>query len=343
MVSSSPLITVGIVVLNRDWIIDKMLTSLQRQTYPHNRIFVLLVDGESKDNTVQTARQILGNSDFNGYEIVVKKCNIPEGRNICIEKTKGDFLFFWDSDVIMGADALENMVTTGLETKAEILSAEIVSIYLNTIDAANLKIAEALSVQISTSQKSLKEVEATAMGCTLISRKVFSSVQFDPDLTSLEDYDFSAKARRKGVRIFVNSVVQAFDINVWGQWYSDIHIDMPLKTSLRGLRKKTEANVLATGPEFNFTKTTKFFLTSKRYLLYLGYIPALILTVYGLLASNYASFVFPIYLTLFAAWQIQRRGVKRGVSSAIRSIIVGLPFSLLLILYFAKHTLKHKS
>ena len=145
MGSSSPLVTVGIVVLNRDWIIDKMLTSLQQQTYPHDRIFVLLVDGESKDNTVATARQILENSDFNGYEIVVKKCNIPEGRNICIEKMKGDFLFFWGSDIIMGANALENIVATGLDTKADIVSAELASFYMNTMEEANPKIAEAMS------------------------------------------------------------------------------------------------------------------------------------------------------------------------------------------------------
>jgi glycosyltransferase involved in cell wall biosynthesis len=54
----SPLVTVDIVVLNREWVIDKMLTSLQRQTYPHDRIFVIVVDGESKDKTVPTAERI---------------------------------------------------------------------------------------------------------------------------------------------------------------------------------------------------------------------------------------------------------------------------------------------
>jgi glycosyltransferase involved in cell wall biosynthesis len=317
-----------------------MLTSLQRQTYPHNRIFVLLVDGESKDNTVKTARQILDNSDFNDYEIIIKKCNIPEGRNICIEKMKGDWLFFWDSDVIMGAKALENMVTSALEAKIGILSAEGVFVYNNTMDEANSKITEALSSQINTSEKPLAEVTATAMGYTLISRRVFDSIQFDPDLTSLEDFDFSAKARKKGFRIFVNKVVQAFDINIWTQWYSDIHADMPLRTSLRGLRKKAEVNVLACGPEITFTKATRFFLTYKRYLFYLGYIPALIFTVYGLLANNYAAFVFAIYLALFVVWQIKKRGVKKGINAAIRSMVVGLPFALLLIFYFTKHSSK---
>jgi len=338
-----PLITVGVVTLNREWIIDKMLTSLKQQTYPHNRIFVLIVDGESKDNTVKVARQILDNSDFNGYDVIIKKCNIPEGRNICIEKMKGDLIFFWDSDVIMGANALENMVTTALEAKIDILAAEGIFIYSNTIDEANSRVTEALSSQIKPSEKPLTEVAAIAMGYTLIYRKVFDSVRFDPDLTSLEDYDFSAKARRKGFKIFVNKSVQAFDINVWAQWYSDIHIDAPLRTALRGLKKKAEVNVLAFGPELTFTKATRFFLTYKRYLFYLGYIPALIFTIYGLVAINYAAFVFPSYLTLYAVWQIKKRGFKRGVNSTVRSIVVGLPWSLLLIFYFNKHVLKSRA
>jgi hypothetical protein len=221
----------------------------------------------------------------------------------------------------------------------EILSASGVFVYTNTVEEANSKITEALS-QISTPENPLREMAATAMGYTLITRKVFDAVRFDPDLTSLEDFDFSAKARREHFRIFANHAVKAFDINLWTQWYSDIHIDMPLKTALRGLKKKTEANVLACGPELTFTKATRFFLSNKRYLFYLGYIPALIFTVYGLLANNYASFTFPIYLALFMFWQIKKRGAKQGINATIRSVVVGLPFSLFLIFYFTKHASK---
>ena len=63
-----PLITVGVVVFNREWIIKRMLASVQSQTYPHDRLFVLVVDGKSMDNTVKVAKQVLAESDFNGYE-----------------------------------------------------------------------------------------------------------------------------------------------------------------------------------------------------------------------------------------------------------------------------------
>lgn len=331
-----PLITVGIVVLNRDWIIDRMLASLQNQTYPHNRIFVLIVDGESQDNTVKTARLILEKTDFNGHQIIIRKSNIPEARNICIKNMKGGLLFFWDSDIIMGPNALENMVTRALETGTEILTTKTTFIYTNTTEEATKEINRAMSSQTNNSKKPLREVTATAMGSTLITQKVLNIIQFDPDLTSLEDYDFSAKARKNNIKIFANHAVQAFDINLWTQWYSDIHIDMPLKTAIKGLKKKAEVNVLACGPKMTFSKATRFFLNNKRYLFYLGYIPSLIITAYGLLANNYASFIFPIYLVFFMIWQTRKRGIKKGVNATIKSIVVGLPFSLLLIFYFTK-------
>lgn len=335
-----PLITVGIVVLNREWIIDKMLASLQRQTYPHDRIFVLVVDCESKDNTVQVARQILDKSDFNGHKIIIKKCSIREGRNICIDRTRGDLLFFWDSDVIMGPDALRTVVNVFMDKDADILTADVIFVYNNTIEETNTKINAVLSSQVTVTEKQAVKVAATAMGHTLIHRRVFESVRFDPDLTSLEVFDFSAKARRKGFRIFLSKSVQAFDINLPRQWYSDIHIDMPLRASLRGLRKKAEANVLAWGPELTYATGTSFFLTYKRYLLYLGYVSALVLTVYGLLTNIYLVVVFPFYSVSFLFLQIRKRGIRRGANAILRSVLVGLPYSLSLIYYFAKCTLK---
>jgi len=47
------------VVLNREWIIEKTLDPLLRQTYLHNRIFVVIVHGGSEDKTAEIARKIL--------------------------------------------------------------------------------------------------------------------------------------------------------------------------------------------------------------------------------------------------------------------------------------------
>ena len=96
-----PLITIGLVVLNRAWIIEKVITSILGQSYPHDRIYLLVVDGVSKDDTVQIIEGCIKGSSLFGYKIIVRECNIPEGRNLCIENMMGDYLFFWDSDVII--------------------------------------------------------------------------------------------------------------------------------------------------------------------------------------------------------------------------------------------------
>jgi glycosyltransferase involved in cell wall biosynthesis len=99
------LVTVELVALNRAWIIDEVLLSIQSQTYSHDSLFMLFVDGASRDGTADLAKQKLSQSDFKGYEVIIQKCSIPEGRNICLERMRGDLLLFWDSDVIMESDS----------------------------------------------------------------------------------------------------------------------------------------------------------------------------------------------------------------------------------------------
>jgi len=57
------------------------------------------------------------------YDIIVKLTTIPEARNICIDRMKGEYLFFWDSDIIMYPKALEELVNIAYRNNYDILSA----------------------------------------------------------------------------------------------------------------------------------------------------------------------------------------------------------------------------
>jgi glycosyltransferase involved in cell wall biosynthesis len=72
------LVTVAIVALNRAWISEKVLSCIQTQNYPHNRIFVLFVDEVNSDGTADLAKQKLAQADFAGYEVLVQQCSIPK-------------------------------------------------------------------------------------------------------------------------------------------------------------------------------------------------------------------------------------------------------------------------
>ena len=156
------------VVLNREWIIGKMLNSLMKQRYPHDRIYVVIVDGESEDRTVEIIKNRLENSDFVGYDITVKRCSIPEGRNICIEKMKGEILVFWDSDVIANSNALKELVKMITQGKADIVHARTVNLFMDSIEEF-----EAMENAIIKNKQceDVFEVSSVGMGFTAISKK----------------------------------------------------------------------------------------------------------------------------------------------------------------------------
>lgn len=117
-----PEVTVGIVVLNREWIIGEAIRSLLTQDYPSDKVHVIIVDGGSTDNTVEICTKMLEGSSVASFGIIVKPSTIPEARNICISKMKGSYLFFWDSDVIMGSRALSELVDAAERVHADIVS-----------------------------------------------------------------------------------------------------------------------------------------------------------------------------------------------------------------------------
>ena len=259
--TDTPFIIVGMVVLNREWIIGEALNSICSQTYPHDRLFVLVIDGGSSDGTVEVARQILKKSDFYRYEIISQRCSIPEGRNICIEKMQGDLLLFWDSDVLMKTDAIQKLVDTLKNEKADIVTANTRFIFANSMDEAKIKLHKEYGNTMET--YCAQPVPATMMGHTLIRKEVFDHVHFDPDLTLYEDLDFSVRAREKGFKIVKNLGIVAFDVNLASKDYSDVFIEMPIQKALRGLRKKARAKVLSLNFKINLKDMIRYYRNYK--------------------------------------------------------------------------------
>jgi len=171
-------------------------------------------------------------------------------------------------------------------------------------------------------------------------------LHFDSDLTFGEDRDFSLRARQRGFKIISTDRSVGLDINCKTQKYSNIYgLDMSLKEALRGMRKKgklqAEGIITESGISSASKSVTTFFRKNKRYLTYLGYLPALVLSVCGLLIQNiYLSLIFPGYFLVLALMQIASKGIKMGLKAAIRGIIIGIPTTYVLFYYCIKYTIK---
>jgi len=337
-----PLITIGVVVLNREWIIGKTLDSILHQRYPHDKMFVIVVDGKSTDRTVEITRNVLEHSDFRGFEVIVKRCNIPEGRNVCIERMHGNLLLFWDSDVIAEPDAIRKLVDTMNSEDAHIVAAGVRSIFLRSVHEIDDKIVEASKGWEPKNR--VYEAPFVGMGLTLIRKEVLELVKFDRDLVTAEDRDFCVKARQKGFKVLVNEGVKAFDVNILRKDFSDIYMATPLRETLRSLRKTAKARVLGCSFTISVGQMVKFFITNKRFTYYLGYLPALISLSLGIVLWNtLLILLYPIYLIPYAIYQFKRRGLKGGLNALLRSILIGLPLSLFIVCYYYKYSFKKNS
>lgn len=341
-----PLITIGVIVFNREWIINEMLTSVQNQTYPQDKIFIVIVDGKSTDNTVKVAKEVLSNSNFSGYEVIVEQSTIPEARNLCIKNMKGDYLFFWDSDVIMELAALEGILNLLKKENADLVSVLPNYLFVNSVDEIQKKWPE---LEIKYRQNVTGPIDVTGAGCLLISKDVLAEIYFDPDMTFAEDIDFTSRATEAGFKLFETKNIVVINLKSDNP-YSHIYFDMPIKTTLRGTRKKSAIQAQHITANYQWITNgfppvskavARFFFSNKRYLFYVGYVPAIVLTVIGVLIQNlWVGLVFPMYFLVFTAFQCKKRGLFKGLYSGLRSLVVGIPTTYVLLYYFAKLAIK---
>jgi len=92
------IITFIIPVLNEEENVCRVLDSIHRQTYPHDRIEVFFADGGSTDNTIPLIDEWKDNHDID-IHIVHNERKITEfGTAIALKQMKGDYLCLFAAD-----------------------------------------------------------------------------------------------------------------------------------------------------------------------------------------------------------------------------------------------------
>lgn len=104
-----PLITIGIPIKNRAYVIRKVLKKIEELDYPKDRIEIIFVDDFSTDGTYEILCEWRERVKEKYYNITILrvKSNIPEARNIIVRYARGSYILFWDSDVIVPKNALK--------------------------------------------------------------------------------------------------------------------------------------------------------------------------------------------------------------------------------------------
>ena len=109
---SWPKISIIILSFNGGEDLKRCFNSIKMQTYPSNKIEVVVVDDGSVDDSVQTAKE-------NGARVYInKKRDVYLNWAIALHKITGDFTYMIDQDIeLRGKDFLKKMIPPMLEDK----------------------------------------------------------------------------------------------------------------------------------------------------------------------------------------------------------------------------------
>jgi glycosyltransferase involved in cell wall biosynthesis len=282
-------LSVAILGKNSRWILKYSLHAVRSALREvGGDVEVVYVDGGSTDGSNELVREVLPQARI----IDAPGTNIPEARNIAVRETSGEYLVYWDSDILAPPSALKMLLQQDKPIAAltrrdvYIVSEEdIQNIMDNLRDDLNPTAYPAPFVVFSV---------------TLFHRDVFRKVGlFDERMTQAEDRDICLRAYCKGFQSFYISTA-AYDIN--RRRLSDVPVTTPLRQYLRGIHKK--ALIYAYTPSRRQKINTAIFATVHA------------TAVLGMLATPLA----PVVELLPLVYQMMRYGSRKGAEMYIKAL-----------------------
>lgn len=174
-------LSIIIPTFNEEQYLPLLLKSIQKQSFKDCE--VIIADGDSKDNTVTIAKQF-GAKVVNG--------GMPaKGRNSGAAAAQGDFLFFFDADVILPGGFLQKAYDEMQERYLDLATCEVLPL-------SDLQIDKVLHTLANLSIRMNQYTNPHAGGfCILCTRRLFERTGgFDESLTMAEDHDFVKRASR---------------------------------------------------------------------------------------------------------------------------------------------------
>ena len=185
-----PKISIVIPALNEEKFLPLLLDSISKQTFKDYE--VILADAGSTDETIAVAKK---------FGITIVKGGMPGvGRNRGSEVAKGDFIFFFDSDVIIPETFLEKAISEMEDRFLDLATCEFNPLSELNIDKVLFQFSN-LIVKMN------QNINPRAAGfCIFITRRLFNRINgFDESVVIAEDHDLVERATKFRPLRFLNT------------------------------------------------------------------------------------------------------------------------------------------
>lgn len=129
---TNPLISINIPIFKCEKYIERCLNSIINQTYKN--IEIILVNDCTTDNSLEIINHFINNNPDFKFSLIHHEINsgLSVVRNTGINHSKGDYIYFLDSDDDITPNCIELLVQNALETNAQLIIAQ--NRWINTFD-----------------------------------------------------------------------------------------------------------------------------------------------------------------------------------------------------------------
>ena len=199
------IVSIGIIALNEENSLPNLLEEIKNQTYPHNKIEVILVDGLSTDNTKNIMNSFKENNDFLKVIVLDNKKKIQSaGWNVVIRNYTGDCLVRIDAHGSIPTDFIEKNVRN-IESGEFVSGGRRPNIIDEDTNYKKMLLDAETSMfgsGIAPFRNSYGKKYVKSMFHAMYKREVISKVgYFNENLLRTEDNEFHYRIREKGYKL----------------------------------------------------------------------------------------------------------------------------------------------
>lgn len=183
------LISVVIPIYNRESTLQKCVDSVLAQTYDNTE--VILVNDGSTDSSEEICRRY-EQADSRVSVINKKNGGLSSARNAGIDKSRGEYIFFIDSDDWIDRDTLEVLLNAALQKDTDVTGCCVYFNFPNGVEDSRASD----EIYIQDTRTLIKwmlagSIYANAAWGKLFKRSVFENLRFDESCDFCEDDEFS--------------------------------------------------------------------------------------------------------------------------------------------------------
>lgn len=207
-----PLVSVIMPVRNEAKHIAIGLGSIADQTYPKNKVEIIVADGMSDDDTREVVHKMARELSLNIHLLDNPKRTAPSGLNVALDRSKGDIIIRVDGHCELAPDYVANCVTLLKANRADGVGGPIETVGNGPVSEA---IAIAMATRFGVGGAAFRTVEDREIYTDTVAfpgykRETIERVgRFDEELVRNQDDEYNYRIKELGGSILLSPSIRS--------------------------------------------------------------------------------------------------------------------------------------